>query len=115
MNLTNEKLQQFFSQHMVVIEQEEYRREEITWQKVDFDKDMQLFEKPSSVFERLDKEAVRPRESDFSFQNKLFDEILNFDESTDIFEVRHYAGTVSRKLSIRKKKRRYFIIYYFCS
>jgi myosin-5 len=35
-NLTNEKLQQHFNQHVFKMEQEEYTREEINWSYVEF-------------------------------------------------------------------------------
>ena len=76
-NYTNEKLQQFFNHHMFVLEQEEYAREQIEWQFIDFGRDLQptidLIELPNpiGIFSCLDEDSVMPKATDRSFTDKL--------------------------------------------
>ncbi|KAJ7083732.1 P-loop containing nucleoside triphosphate hydrolase protein [Mycena belliarum] len=77
-NYTNEKLQQFFNHHMFVLEQEEYAREGIKWEYVNFGLDLQptidLIEASGSVIgilSCLDEECIMPRATDLTFTNKL--------------------------------------------
>ncbi len=76
-NYTNEKLQQFFNHHMFVLEQEEYAREQIEWQFIDFGRDLQptidLIELPNpiGIFSCLDEDSVMPKATDKSFMDKL--------------------------------------------
>ncbi|KAL5473297.1 hypothetical protein EMCRGX_G027764 [Ephydatia muelleri] len=108
-NYTNERLQQFFNHHMFVLEQEEYRKEGINWEFIDFGLDLQpcidLIEKPLGIFSILDEECLFPKASDQSFINKLnanhADKSPNYIKAqfktggnTIDFEVAHYAGTV---------------------
>ncbi|TBU21401.1 nonmuscle myosin heavy chain b [Dichomitus squalens] len=77
-NYTNEKLQQFFNHHMFVLEQEEYAREGIEWDYVNFGLDLQptidLIESSGAtigVLSLLDEECIMPKATDRTFTNKL--------------------------------------------
>merc|ERR1711963_114088 len=112
-NFANEKLQQFFNQHMFVLEQEEYVREGLEWGNVDFGMDLQkcitMFEKPMGILSIFEEETLFPKSTDDSFCAKLHENLLgkceNFQKpsyKTDPkahFAVVHYAATVSYNLT----------------
>ncbi|TRY69090.1 hypothetical protein TCAL_09345 [Tigriopus californicus] len=112
-NFCNEKLQQFFNQHMFVLEQEEYVREGIDWANVDFGMDLQkcidMFEKPMGLLAILEEESLFPKATDQSFAAKLHENLLgkceNFQKASPKpdphahFAVIHYAATVSYNLT----------------
>ncbi|KAG7270737.1 hypothetical protein CRUP_009817 [Coryphaenoides rupestris] len=108
-NFTNEKLQQFFNHHMFVLEQEEYKKEGIVWEFIDFGMDLaaciELIEKPMGIMSILEEECMFPKASDATFKAKLYDNHLgknpNFQKPRAIkgrpeahFSLVHYAGTV---------------------
>uniref|UniRef100_A0ABM5FM99 Myosin-4 n=1 Tax=Pogona vitticeps TaxID=103695 RepID=A0ABM5FM99_9SAUR len=113
-NFTNEKLQQFFNHHMFVLEQEEYKKEGIEWEFIDFGMDLaaciELIEKPMGIFSILEEECMFPKATDTSFKNKLYDQHLgksnNFQKPKPAkgkaeahFALVHYAGTVDYNIS----------------
>lgn len=105
-NYTNEKLQQFFNHHMFVLEQEEYAREQIEWQFIDFGRDLQptidLIELPNpiGIFSCLDEDSVMPKATDKTFTeklNSLWDKKSNKYRSSRLaqgFVLTHYAADV---------------------
>jgi len=109
-NFVNEKLQQFFNHHMFVLEQEEYQREGIKWEFIDFGLDLQacieLIEKPLGIISMLDEECIVPKATDMTYVQKLMDQHLgkhpNFQkpkppkgkQAEAHFAIVHYAGTV---------------------
>uniref|UniRef100_A0A8C2B0I6 Myosin heavy chain, fast skeletal muscle-like n=1 Tax=Cyprinus carpio TaxID=7962 RepID=A0A8C2B0I6_CYPCA len=113
-NFTNEKLQQFFNHHMFVLEQEEYKKEGIVWEFIDFGMDLaaciELIEKPMGIFSILEEECMFPKATDTSFKNKLYDQHLGkcnaFQKPKPAkgkaeahFSLVHYAGTVDYNIS----------------
>nr|XP_015194646.1 PREDICTED: myosin-7-like [Lepisosteus oculatus] len=113
-NFTNEKLQQFFNHHMFVLEQEEYKKEGIEWEFIDFGMDLQacidLIEKPMGIMSILEEECMFPKASDTTFKAKLYDNHLgksaNFQKPRIVkgkpeahFALVHYAGTVDYNIN----------------
>ncbi|KAM3863679.1 myosin heavy chain, fast skeletal muscle-like [Diretmus argenteus] len=113
-NFTNEKLQQFFNHTMFVLEQEEYKKEGIIWEFIDFGMDLaaciELIEKPMGIFSILEEECMFPKASDTSFKNKLYDQHLGKNKAFEKpkpgkgkaeahFSLVHYAGTVDYNIA----------------
>ncbi|TGZ81077.1 putative class V myosin [Ascodesmis nigricans] len=73
-NYANEKLQQEFNQHVFKLEQEEYAREQINWQYIEFSDNrpcIDLIEGKLGILSLLDEESRLPAGSDDSLINKL--------------------------------------------
>ncbi|KAK5908771.1 hypothetical protein CgunFtcFv8_016802 [Champsocephalus gunnari] len=113
-NFTNEKLQQFFNHTMFVLEQEEYKKEGIIWEFIDFGMDLaaciELIERPMGIFSILEEECMFPKASDTSFKNKLYDQHLGKNKAFEKpkpakgkaeahFSLVHYAGTVDYNIT----------------
>merc|ERR1711990_603779 len=112
-NFTNEKLQQFFNHHMFVLEQEEYKREGIEWEMIDFGMDLaatiELIEKPLGIMSILEEECMFPKATDMTFKDKVLQTHMgkcekltkvkatkskNPEVPDPHFEIWHYAGVV---------------------
>ncbi|XP_052595887.1 myosin-15 [Peromyscus californicus insignis] len=113
-NFANEKLQQFFNQHMFILEQEEYRKEGLDWISIDYGLDLQacidLIEKPMGILSILEEECMFPKATDKTFETKLFDNHFgkspyfqkpaSSGKNSEVhFELAHYAGVVPYNVS----------------
>ncbi|XP_075696176.1 myosin-10-like isoform X1 [Rhinoderma darwinii] len=111
-NYTNEKLQQLFNHTMFILEQEEYQREGIEWNFIDFGLDLQpcidLIERPANppgVLSLLDEECWFPKATDRSFVEKVIQELGTHPKFQKPRQLRdkadlciiHYAGKVDYK------------------
>uniref|UniRef100_H2L596 Myosin motor domain-containing protein n=1 Tax=Oryzias latipes TaxID=8090 RepID=H2L596_ORYLA len=108
-NYTNERLQQLFNHTMFIMEQEEYKREGIEWNFIDFGLDLQpcieLIERPNNppgILALLDEECWFPKATDTTFVEKLMNthsahaKFSKPKQHKDklMFTVLHYAGKV---------------------
>jgi len=116
-NYTNERLQQFFNNHMFKLEQDEYMAEKINWSFIDFGMDAQVTidlidgtpqsspPKPPGILALLDEQTVFPNATDKTFVEKLnaqhskgkskaYEE-PRFQKANPSFAVSHYAGQVT--------------------
>ncbi|XP_063624538.1 myosin heavy chain, muscle isoform X42 [Cydia splendana] len=114
-NFTNEKLQQFFNHHMFVLEQEEYTREGIHWEFIDFGMDLlaciDLIEKPMGILSILEEESMFPKATDQTFVEKLNNNHLGKSPpflkpkppkpgcQAAHFAIGHYAGNVGYNIT----------------
>merc|ERR1712186_217365 len=108
-NFVNEKLQQFFNNHMFVVEQELYQSEGLDVVMMDFGMDLAaciiMFEKPLGIWSILEEESNFPKATDKTYEDKVKAQHLGKSanmakakSATDPnahFAIIHYAGTVS--------------------
>uniref|UniRef100_A0A3Q2TMD6 Unconventional myosin-VIIa-like n=1 Tax=Fundulus heteroclitus TaxID=8078 RepID=A0A3Q2TMD6_FUNHE len=104
-NFANEKLQQFFVAHIFKLEQEEYLKEGVVWNNIQFsDNDkilLLLAEKNCNVLALIDEESHFPKGSDSTLlikmntEHKTDDAYINSKSAHDTrFGIRHFAGIV---------------------
>ncbi|WMV47058.1 hypothetical protein MTR67_040443 [Solanum verrucosum] len=101
-NLTNEKLQQHFNQHVFKMEQEEYTKEEINWSYIEFIDNQDILDlvekKPGGIIALLDEACMFPRSTHETFAQKLYQTFTNHKRfckpklARSDFTICHYAG-----------------------
>lgn len=115
-NYTNEKLQQFFNHHMFMLEQQEYAREAIDWDYVNFGLDLQptidLIEStsPIGILAALDEECIMPKATDLTFTDKL---VANWGTAPKAPDARGAAHGSSKFLASRQPKR--FVVRHYAA
>ncbi|CAN0447622.1 unnamed protein product, partial [Discosporangium mesarthrocarpum] len=75
-NYANEKLQQQFNHFVFEMEQEEYRREDIKWDFIEFpdnkDSIVLIEAKPAGILALLDEQCLVPQGTDRSFASNMY-------------------------------------------
>ncbi|KAJ9169698.1 hypothetical protein P3X46_017860 [Hevea brasiliensis] len=119
-NLTNEKLQQHFNQHVFKMEQEEYTKEEIDWSYIDFVDNQDILDliekKPGGIIALLDESCMFPRSTHETFAQKLYQTFKNHKRFTkpklarSDFTICHYAGDVTYQTELFLDKNKDYVV-----
>ncbi|EYU17957.1 hypothetical protein MIMGU_mgv1a000177mg [Erythranthe guttata] len=119
-NLTNEKLQQHFNQHVFKMEQEEYTREEINWSYIEFIDNQDVLDliekKPGGIIALLDEACMFPRSTHDTFAQKLYQTFKNHKRfskpklARSDFTICHYAGDVTYQTELFLEKNKDYVI-----
>ncbi|CAH2038926.1 unnamed protein product [Thlaspi arvense] len=119
-NLTNEKLQQHFNQHVFKMEQEEYTKEEIDWSYIEFIDNQDVLDliekKPGGIIALLDEACMFPRSTHDTFSQKLYQTFKDHKRfakpklaQTD-FTICHYAGDVTYQTELFLDKNKDYVV-----
>ncbi|XP_023645863.1 myosin-7 isoform X1 [Capsella rubella] len=119
-NLTNEKLQQHFNQHVFKMEQEEYTKEEIDWSYIEFIDNQDVLDliekKPGGIIALLDEACMFPRSTHDTFAQKLYQTFKDHKRfgkpklaQTD-FTICHYAGDVTYQTELFLDKNKDYVV-----
>ncbi|XP_076928995.1 myosin-6-like, partial [Bidens hawaiensis] len=119
-NLTNEKLQQHFNQHVFKMEQEEYTKEEIDWSYIEFVDNQDILDliekKPGGILALLDEACMFPRSTHETFAEKLFQTFKDHKRfskpklSNSAFNIDHYAGEVTYQTEFFLDKNKDYVV-----
>ncbi|XP_074590119.1 myosin-6-like isoform X1 [Curcuma longa] len=119
-NLTNEKLQQHFNQHVFKMEQEEYTKEEISWSYIEFVDNQDILDliekKPGGIIALLDEACMLPRSTHVTFAQKLYQAFKDHKRfskpklSRSDFTICHYAGEVTYKTELFLDKNKDYVV-----
>ncbi|KAJ4726841.1 Myosin [Melia azedarach] len=103
-NLTNEKLQQHFNQHVFKMDQNEYKKEDIEWSYIEFIDNQDVLDliekKPGGIIALLDEACMFPKSSHETFSQKLYQTFKDHKRfikpklARSSFTIVHYAGEV---------------------
>lgn len=119
-NLTNEKLQQHFNQHVFKMEQEDYTKEEIDWSYVEFVDNQDVLDliekKPGGIIALLDEACMFPKSTHETFAQKMYQTYKahkRFSKPklarTD-FTINHYAGDVTYQADFFLDKNKDYVV-----
>lgn len=113
-NFANEHLQHYFNQHVFEYEQEEYRREGISWTNIEFQDNVDclaLIEgKPSGLLCILDDQCSFPAATNETFLQKINtvhkdNKYYEIPQKRELaFIIKHYAGKVKYQVSDFREK-----------
>ncbi|KAK4757816.1 hypothetical protein SAY87_019117 [Trapa incisa] len=119
-NLTNEKLQQHFNQHVFKMEQEEYTREKIDWSYIEFIDNQDVLDliekKPGGIIALLDEACMFPRSTHETFAEKLYQTFKDHKRfskpklSRTDFTICHYAGDVTYQTDLFLDKNKDYVV-----
>ncbi|XP_019422451.1 PREDICTED: myosin-6-like [Lupinus angustifolius] len=119
-NLTNEKLQQHFNQHVFKMEQEEYKNEEIDWSYIEFFDNQDIInlieKKPGGIIALLDEACMFPRSTHETFAQKLHQTFKNHKRFSkpklahSDFTIGHYAGDVTYQTELFLDKNKDYVV-----
>ncbi|XP_027118946.1 myosin-8-like [Coffea arabica] len=119
-NLTNEKLQQHFNQHVFKMEQEEYTKEEIDWSYIEFVDNQDILDliekKPGGIIALVDEACMFPRSTHETFAQKLYQTFKDHKRfskpklSRTDFTICHYAGDVTYQTELFLDKNKDYVV-----